>query len=469
MNAARRPGPGAFRAALLSACLSAGCQAGWVAHTREVRGAVASERFAEAAALAEARADDDVKREPLLAELERGALLHDSGRHAESSVALMKAEDELERFYRRSLGGKAAQGLVSGVSGSYLGEDHERVWVNVLLALDFLALGKRDDALVEARRITSRLGVLSDVKGHGRRYTGDPFAAWLAGLLFEDDRQGSDAALSYKDALSHLPPGDSALRTSMCRDVVRATRLARIPLEDAAPCTDDGSPEAQPLGRDEGELVLIHRGGLVPERGERRLSCGINGAGLVCRDDSEQRRAAGTQASVVSIAVPELRPVPFQVRGSKLVVDGKEGPATSVVVDLERIALQNLEDRLPEYEQESTTRAMARLAAGTAAGVGAAALASGKGKNVRTEDAAALGLCIGLVTTAALSETEEADKRSWSTLPAFASVARLRLPAGKHRVKVALQGAGGDAGSFEFGEVTIEPGRRTFLGIRTAR
>jgi hypothetical protein len=58
------------------------------------------------------------------------------------------------------------------------------------------------------------------------------------------------------------------------------------------------------------------------------------------------------------------------------------------------------------------------------------------------------------------SVTEVADTRSWSTLPAYVHVERLRLPAGKRTVQVRT---GFNRAS---GDVEVRPGTLSFLALR---
>ena len=73
------------------------------------------------------------------------------------------------------------------------------------------------------------------------------------------------------------------------------------------------------------------------------------------------------------------------------------------------------------------TRMIARFAVGQ--GIRAAA---GKDNVV--------GLIASLGTQATLTALDTPDTRSWETLPARVAVARVRLPAGKHRVQIDARG-----------------------------
>jgi hypothetical protein len=73
------------------------------------------------------------------------------------------------------------------------------------------------------------------------------------------------------------------------------------------------------------------------------------------------------------------------------------------------------------------TRLIARYAAGTVAQV-----AAGQDSLV--------GLVLSLGAQATLTALDTPDTRSWETLPARVAIARVRLPAGRHRVHVDARG-----------------------------
>jgi hypothetical protein len=51
-----------------------------------------------------------------------------------------------------------------------------------------------------------------------------------------------------------------------------------------------------------------------------------------------------------------------------------------------------------------------------------------------------LGLVLSLGTQATLTALDTPDTRSWETLPARVAIARIRLPAGRHRVHIDARG-----------------------------
>ena len=78
------------------------------------------------------------------------------------------------------------------------------------------------------------------------------------------------------------------------------------------------------------------------------------------------------------------------------------------------------------------------------------------------------GVAVAALGGGLASFTEIADTRCWGALPAQIRMARLRLPAGPHKVTVDFEDAAGAVLQSRAFDVTIQPGKRTYLGWRTS-
>ena len=70
---------------------------------------------------------------------------------------LNKAEQRAKELYTKSISKGIKAAFTSDAATDYAGEDYENVLLNVVKALDFLALGNKAGALVEARKINEKL------------------------------------------------------------------------------------------------------------------------------------------------------------------------------------------------------------------------------------------------------------------------------------------------------------------------
>src|SRR6185503_833432 len=74
------------------------------------------------------------------------------------------------------------------------------------------------------------------------------------------------------------------------------------------------------------------------------------------------------------------------------------------------------------------TRMLARMVAGEVA------------QAATEKDGSPIGLLVGLATTATLTVLDTPDTRCWSTLPSRIAIARLRVPAGAHVIRLSARG-----------------------------
>ncbi len=232
------------------------------------------------------------------------------------------------------------------------------------------------------------------------------------------------------------------------------------------------------LAPDTGVLAVIQYLGLVPQKYERTFAITV-GEGIVyarsaaVRDDEKaklQKVIAGAEGALASasvvVAMPRIEPVPFKARGAQLRILAEGSSAgelvarrrTQVVQSLEAIAIQDLEDRMGAIRGRAIARAVSKFVLAQLAEKTAAA-ATKKGW---------VGLLVGRATRAATNAAEEADTRSWFTLPAGFAMVRFDLPPGRYRVDAQILGAGeGILEDRTLASVEIRPGELTVVPLVT--
>ncbi len=412
----------------------------------------------------------------LLYEMDRGMMLQLAGQYQLSSMALERADEEVDRLYTTRLRSEAAAFLINDTALPYEGDPYEHVMINVVKALNYAVQGRLEGALVEARRIDHRLNVLRDKTDPGK-YRHDGFARYLSGILFEAAGDLNNAFIAYRTAYdayeaarewSHTP-GPETLRADLLRtaDALHLTaeldayrrkfpdviwdhaaaqrQLAQVVLisyNGRAPHKTDQYLDL-PLSLDALQLVLLNRG-LTPSTNRNRavdsMLYGLNGR-------------------VVRIALPALLPQKTQVSTVTMLLTDSTGRATSVRSELAHnvtaLAAQSLSDRLPQITVKALARAATKYAMAEGATRGAQQAA---GKDAGPW----VGLAVGLLTKGLAVASEEADKRSWQTLPDEIHLARAWVPPGDYRVTIQPSGLAFGAGA-DGQFLTLTSGRTTFL------
>ncbi|MDE2237747.1 MAG: hypothetical protein KGK30_07650, partial [Elusimicrobia bacterium] len=93
--------------------------------------------------------------------LDLGTILHHEGQYANSDAAFDRAERRSEELYTKSLHQAAGTLLLNDTTMDYAARPYERALLNVFRALDYVFLGKPDEALVESRKVEQFLDELN--------------------------------------------------------------------------------------------------------------------------------------------------------------------------------------------------------------------------------------------------------------------------------------------------------------------
>ena len=334
-----------------------------------------------------------------LAVLERAIVLQAQGAWPESARDLSAAENELEMIdLKLDTVGKIGSYVYSDSAEEYRAPPLEKVAVNVVNMLNYLAMNDLQGAAVEARRYQVMRDYLATL---GVDYPRGRIGAYLAGFIFE-----------------HLGEPDRALR--YYKDVLADSKLVSL----EAPVARGGmSPRP-------GELLVVIGIGRTPIKVPKRIPVGaaVGIAGTAITGD-----ARVLQHSVFKTVVyPELEPVPSQVTGARVQIGDTDVP-TELITDVASEVTREYEKIKPLIIGAALTRMIARAA------VSEGAMAAGRGAGGAGE---VVGIVAGLSAEALLVGLDKPDTRSWTFLPAQVWIARMVVPAGAHEVVVRLEGAG---------------------------
>ena len=97
------------------------------------------------------------KKDRVLYLLNKGMVLRMKRDFAASNESLEAAKQEMERLYAASVSENALSFVVNDATVSYAGDDYEQVLVHLYMALNYLELGQRDEARVEALQVDVKL------------------------------------------------------------------------------------------------------------------------------------------------------------------------------------------------------------------------------------------------------------------------------------------------------------------------
>lgn len=313
--------------------------------------------------------------------------------------------------------------LFSDDVGPYKAPAYEKLLINTINMMNYLAQRDLSGARVEARRLAVMQRYLRDHEGETALLG---LGSYLAGLAFEKSSQGDEALLHYDDALRHgsYPSLRRPLR-ALTRGEPRSPRIAALIEGEAPPPPLDETGEA--------ELIVVVGFGRVPQKVPQRLPIGL-ALTLVANDLSPTDRARASELAAKGLVTWVNYPTLARGKGGysipTLKLDGRSQPMEQAL-DVEAQVRAAWKKNEGTVILSAITRTLARIAAGEAA-QGATEAAA--------EDSGPLGLLVGLLTSATLTALDTPDTRGWSTLPARIAIARTRVRAGTHDVVVGVRG-----------------------------
>jgi hypothetical protein len=314
--------------------------------------------------------------------------------------------------------------VFSGSSGKYQAPPYEKLLVNTLDMLNYLELRDLNGARVEARRLAVIQRYVSDQLHEGDNAVLG-LGAFLAGVTFEKSDEVDEALRWYDESLRYtgFQSLSAPVRQLLARGSYRSPRLTAL---EAA---GGGSGVVPLAGSGQGEVIFVIGYGRVPPKIGKRVPIGL---ALTLFADSLQphdiaaANALAAQGLVTWVNYPTLG----QERGGYAIpvcaVDGRYIQLEEAVdvADQVRAEWKKIEGKVVV---SAITRLIARYAAGSLA-------RSAAGRD------SVLGLVLSLGTQATLTALDTPDTRSWETLPARVAIARIRLPAGRHRVHIDARG-----------------------------
>lgn len=435
-------------AAILSALVFSSCGGPSTQTKKTLNGLIAQELYSDAEAhLQKVKEKEYGPKNAVLYNLDMGLLLHHQGRYKDSEVFFDKAETRMQELYTKSVTKAAGTLLINDTTMDYAGEPFERALTNVLRALNYVFMGRPEEALVESRKVEVFLEELGGRMGKRRVYRDDAFARALDSLLYADAGKYDDSRISREAS---------------------ETAYAWYASEYNTPNPQWSSPE---LKSNQGEVVFIHYNGVAPRKINKTFQVAWNQALVAVKTAKEEGdpqaadpkfanalRAAVAQKAI-TVAYPEYIQDPVSISISEITAQ-EAGAETVLMEDISAIAFKDLKDRMAVIRSRAIARAMVKFVLAKAA---TDAAESKYGKNSWQS------IMTKVTTNVASAASEIADTRGWSTLPSQIRVARLPLSPGRHDLNVLFKDAAGTTlKSHEFKDVIVKKGKRTYLHYRTA-
>jgi hypothetical protein len=364
--------------------------------------------------------------------LDRSMILQQLQNYELSSRDLEIADKQVDLLdLSRNAADDVGKYLFSDDVGRYKAPAYEKLLINTMNMVNYLARGDLNGARIEARRLVVIQRYLAEHEGQGANLMGP--GSYLAGFTFEKSGKSEDAlryydeALAYGDYPSLSEPVSRLLATSGYRSP-RLTALAQA--AKPAPASADG---------EDAEILVLVSYGRVPEKIAKRVPIGLAltyASGALSPADHAKANRLAAQGLVTWVNYPELAGSRRSYGAPGFALDGQwaelEG---AVAIDVE--ARRAWDDGKGTVVAAAITRMITRVVAGQA---------------VQQADKGIVGTLLSLGVQATLTATDTPDTRSWSTLPARIAIGRVRVKAGTHYVDLVARGVR------KRQKVTLQPG-----------
>lgn len=245
--------------------------------------------------------------------LDLAQALADAGAREEADLHFAKAQARMEELWTLSVAKRTGAAVANENVDDYRGADFERALSHVLRAMNLIAMGRFEGALVEIKRVEAFLDEVARAAPRARAYRDDAFARWLAAMLYEELDKPDDSRIS----------GEAAHRAYTAYGRVYGT-----------------VPPLEPAGRGESEIVFIGLEGPAPRKVRRS---GYGPLGLLLNSSYPAYEEAPALIAQVEVSI------------------GKASARASVAADIGAIAAADLQERIAELKVRSNLRAALKI------------------------------------------------------------------------------------------------------------
>jgi uncharacterized protein len=357
--------------------------------------------------------------------LDRAMVLQELNQYPLSSRDLEVSDKQIEVLdFSANAGADIGRYLFSDDVGPYKAPAYEKLMINTMNMMNYLARSDLSGARVEARRLAVMQKFTHD-KGDAAESLLGP-GSYLAGFVFEKSGKPEDALRYYDEALAY------GQYQSLAEPVRRLSQQAGYSSPRLRELLSK-APAADPSGADEltgedAELLVIVNFGRVPAKIAKRVPIGLAltyASAFMSPASAAQANQLALQGLVTWVNYPELGEPRSSYGRPTFKLDGQWARLEGMLA-VDQEAKRAWERARGAIVASAITRTITRVVAGQAT----KAVAGGD----------TLGTLLSLGLQATLTATDTPDTRNWSTLPARIAFGRVRIKSGAHTIALSAPG-----------------------------
>jgi len=339
----------------------------------------------------------------------------------QQAISAYQAFDDKAIISASKLGSGASSLLLNDNAIPYRGPGYERIMVHQYQALNYLFSGDAQGALVEVRRsnelqsieqaryqksqksvqnmangtIDAQMAQLSQSTGSVTSSFLNAYSYYITGLLHELANEPNDAFIDYRKA-AQITPDNQYLQ----QDLVRLAKQLAMPQLDEF---QQRWGEAVMPSEGQGQVVFIVERSFVPEKQSITVPFPING---------------NIQSASLATYQPQR-----QLTTASLIQGLGDNLEAQNIANIDALAINALKEDLPAALFRQAARIYAKYELNQS-------VQSGSRRANNQVDASALVMQIFNVIS------EQADRRSWLTLPRQAQIAKQFIDAGDYDIRL---------------------------------
>ncbi|WP_445776452.1 COG3014 family protein [Shewanella sp.] len=340
----------------------------------------------------------------------------------QQAISAYQAFDDKAIISASKLGSGASSLLLNDNAIPYRGPGYERIMVHQYQALNYLFSGDTQGALVEVRRsnelqsmeqaryqqsqksvqnmangtIDAQMAQLGQSAGTVTSSFLNAYSYYITGLLHELANEPNDAFIDYRKA-AQITPDNRYLQ----QDLVRLAKQLAMPQYDEF--KQRWGDTVLP-GEQQGQVIFIVERDFVPEKQSITVPFPING-------------------NIQSASLATYQPQPYLNSTSLIHGLGEENIEAQNIANISALAINALKEDLPGALFRQAARIYAKYELNQS-------VQSGSRRANNQVDAGALVMQIFNVIS------EQADRRSWLTLPRQAQIAKQFIDAGTYDIRL---------------------------------
>ncbi len=372
-----------------------------------------------------AESGDYSEKDRVLEYLDKGIVLHYSGSYKESNIELQKAEDAISELFTKSVSRGAQSFLLNDNSLAYDGEVYDNLYINVFKALNYVHLGMFDEAYVEIKRVNVKLRELDakydmmvseldksekadiDLAKKSIDYYNNAMANYLSHLVFRADNEEDNSRISLEKVNEAWKQYPDVYNFPEPKAVTNTSNKKGSFLNILA--FTGNAPQKKAIGA--------------------RITTGDN---FIVISDPTNMRAEPIPFPAVSsgwnfkFSFPSIEEPGSNVGYIDVYVNGKRAASMELLENISNVATRTFDTKKNIVYFKTAIRAVVK------------GIAAGKlGKNLEKQAGGGfLGGLAQLATNVAFDLTENADLRSWRTLPGYSFVTELDLEPGTYNIEL---------------------------------